>query len=297
LYLEPRGVKIWSVTSVQSGRTYRGADPAQRRDDRRTRLVDAAVEIFGTTGYRSATVERICAAAGLTKRYFYESFDSSEALLLAAYTHAIDTLHTSMLTGAATAYETAVRPDASGRAEPASAAPTAPGQTDGQTCGQADGQTDGQADGRACGQANGQPDGYADGRQDGQTDGRLSAAALDAMVRGALDALFGTIDADPRLARIAFFEILGVSAAVDDAYRAAIERFAGTVRMLAEPAFRDSDLSDDDRDAIADGVIGAVLMIAQHWVVNDRRRPLDAVVRTAHTIVTAVLDRLTTDQH
>jgi AcrR family transcriptional regulator len=238
LYLEPHGVKIWSVTSVQSGRTYRGADPAQRRDDRRTRLVDAAVEIFGTTGYRSATVERICAAAGLTKRYFYESFESSEALLLAAYMHAIDTLHTSMLTGAATAYEaaTSAGPDAAGRPP--------------------------------------------------------SAAALDAMVQGALEALFGTIDTDPRLARIAFFEILGVSAAVDEAYRTAIERFAGTVRMLAEPAFRDSDLSGDERDAIADGVIGAVLMIAQHWIVNDRRRPRESVVRTAHTIVAAVLDRL-----
>jgi hypothetical protein len=95
---------------------------------------------------------------------------------------------------------------------------------------------------------------------------------------------------------VAFFEILGVSPAVDDAYRAALERFAGTVRMLAEPAFRGSDLSEDDRAALADGVIGAVLMIAQHWVVTDRRRPAESVVRTAHTIVTAVLDRLAVDR-
>jgi AcrR family transcriptional regulator len=212
------------VTSLQTGRVYRGADPGQRRDERRTRLVDAALEIFGTTGYRSASVERICAAAGLTKRYFYESFDSSETLLLAVYARAIDELHTSLVTGAAAA--------------------------------------------------------------------DLGVPDLDGLVRGALEAFFGTIDADPRLARVAFFEILGISQAVDDAYRAAVQRFAGTVRMLAEPALRDSDLPEDDRDALAEGVVGAVLMIAQHWAVNDRRRPIESVVRTTHTIVTAVLDRL-----
>ncbi|HEY3004114.1 MAG TPA: TetR/AcrR family transcriptional regulator [Kribbellaceae bacterium] len=219
------------MSSVQTaeGRTYRGADPAQRRDERRARLVDAAVEVFGTTGYRSATVERICAAAGLTKRYFYESFESSEALLLAAYARCIDELHASMVSGAAAAVGDPDNPD------------------------------------------------------------------LDAMVRGGLVAFFGTIDADPRLAKVAFFEILGVSPAVDDAYRAVLERFAATVRMLAEPAFHGSGLTEEDRGALADGVIGAVLMIAQHWVVNDRRRPVEAVVRTAHTIVTAVLDRLTAD--
>jgi AcrR family transcriptional regulator len=69
----------------QSSRAYRGASPHQRVEQRRAQLVDAGVDIFGTIGYRAATVDHICARAGLSKRYFYESFPDSEALLLACY--------------------------------------------------------------------------------------------------------------------------------------------------------------------------------------------------------------------
>lgn len=219
LYLEPAGVNICGVTT---GRIYRGAGPAERQDERRARLVDAAVEVFGTTGYRSATVDRVCAEAGLTKRYFYESFESSEALLLAAYRHSIDRLHESMIGGA--------------------------------TAG--------------------------------------SPADLDAIVRGGLTAFFGTIEDDPRLARVAFFEILGISATVDTAYQAAIRRFVDTLLTLAEPAFATSTQTRADREALAEGIVGAVLMIAQHWVVSGLTRPRASVTRTAHTLVTAVLDKV-----
>lgn len=69
----------------QSSRAYRGASPHQRVEQRRAQLVDAGVDIFGTIGYRAATIDHICARAGLSKRYFYESFPDSEALLLACY--------------------------------------------------------------------------------------------------------------------------------------------------------------------------------------------------------------------
>lgn len=48
--------------------------------------MDAALEVFGSThGYAGASIDTVCAEAGLTKRYFYESFDTLEALLLAVY--------------------------------------------------------------------------------------------------------------------------------------------------------------------------------------------------------------------
>src|ERR1700752_1144970 len=78
---------------VTQGRTYRGASPEQRQAERRERLVEAAIEVFGTTGYRAATIDQVCAQAGLTKRYFYESFTDSEALLLAAYERTTGRLH------------------------------------------------------------------------------------------------------------------------------------------------------------------------------------------------------------
>ena len=52
---------------------------------RRARFIDAGVELFGTQGFRGATVRGVCAAAGLTDRYFYESFPTLEALLAAVY--------------------------------------------------------------------------------------------------------------------------------------------------------------------------------------------------------------------
>ena len=52
---------------------------------RRERLLDAALRVYGTRGYHSTTVKAVCDAAGLTERYFYESFPNGEALFLALY--------------------------------------------------------------------------------------------------------------------------------------------------------------------------------------------------------------------
>ena len=48
-------------------------------------LIEAAIDVYGKVGYRKASVKAVCAAAGLTERYFYESFDGSDALLAAAF--------------------------------------------------------------------------------------------------------------------------------------------------------------------------------------------------------------------
>src|SRR6202171_3894080 len=52
---------------------------------RQARLSEAAIRVYGEIGYRNATVKAVCEAAELTERYFYESFESSEALLIAAF--------------------------------------------------------------------------------------------------------------------------------------------------------------------------------------------------------------------
>jgi AcrR family transcriptional regulator len=48
---------------------------------RRARLLAAGLQLFGTQGYLHTTIDQVCAEAGLTKRYFYESFRSCEDLL------------------------------------------------------------------------------------------------------------------------------------------------------------------------------------------------------------------------
>ncbi|AOW94082.1 TetR family transcriptional regulator [Rhodococcus sp. WMMA185] len=180
-------------------------------------MVDAAVEVFGTSGYRSATVEKICAAAGLTKRYFYESFGGREALLLAAYANVTDRLRESIVRGA-----------------------------------------------------------------DGGVD-------LDAKIRGALAGFFEAVADDPRISRIAFQEILGVGPEVDDAYRACTGSFVDAVLGVIGPEIDRSGVSDVHLRNLATGLVGAVLMIAQQWVLADDPQPIDSVIASAHTINMAVL--------
>jgi AcrR family transcriptional regulator len=84
------------MTSSRKARLYGGMDAEERRAERRLKLIDAAVEVYGEVGYRGATVKAICEAAELTERYFYESFANSEALLIAAYNHVVGNLHEEM---------------------------------------------------------------------------------------------------------------------------------------------------------------------------------------------------------
>ncbi len=64
---------------------YRGSSATERRAARREALIRAAILVYGERGYRNATVKSVCEAAGLTERYFYESFPNSEALLAESY--------------------------------------------------------------------------------------------------------------------------------------------------------------------------------------------------------------------
>jgi AcrR family transcriptional regulator len=76
----------------QVTRPFRGVSALDRLQDRRQRLVAAAFDLAGTRGAASLGVGEVCAAAGLTKRYFYESFESIDQLGAAVVDHAIDAM-------------------------------------------------------------------------------------------------------------------------------------------------------------------------------------------------------------
>lgn len=66
-------------------RLYGGQTKSERQQDRRGRLIRAAILLYGRQGYRNTGVRAVCLEAGLTERYFYESFANSEALLSDAF--------------------------------------------------------------------------------------------------------------------------------------------------------------------------------------------------------------------
>jgi AcrR family transcriptional regulator len=65
-------------------RSYGGKTADERAAARRERLVAATIEVLAAEGAGRATMTGICAAAGLTERYFYESFGSLDEAMLAA---------------------------------------------------------------------------------------------------------------------------------------------------------------------------------------------------------------------
>ena len=70
---------------MEPARTYRGITPSQRQAERRARLLEAGLELFGTLGYARTSIRAVSAAASLNSRYFYESFGSREDLLYSVY--------------------------------------------------------------------------------------------------------------------------------------------------------------------------------------------------------------------
>jgi AcrR family transcriptional regulator len=87
------------ITPAQP-RPYRGVPQDERRALRRSQLIGAAIAVYGERGYRQATVKAVCEAAGLTERYFYESFANSEELLLASYNAVTSAVHGEMVAAA-----------------------------------------------------------------------------------------------------------------------------------------------------------------------------------------------------
>ena len=68
--------------AVKAG-TYKGRSAEERTAERSARLLEATLEVWGRDGGPKVTMTRICAEAGLTERYFYESFDGLDAALRA----------------------------------------------------------------------------------------------------------------------------------------------------------------------------------------------------------------------
>lgn len=70
--------------------TYAGRSAEARQADRRERLLGAAVGIWTEQGWAAVTMRGVCSRAGLTDRYFYESFADRDALLVAVWDHLRD---------------------------------------------------------------------------------------------------------------------------------------------------------------------------------------------------------------
>jgi AcrR family transcriptional regulator len=64
---------------VATDRPYRGVSADERREARRAAFVEAGLDEVGSGGWAALTLRSVCRRAGLTERYFYESFGGLDA--------------------------------------------------------------------------------------------------------------------------------------------------------------------------------------------------------------------------
>ncbi|WAZ25908.1 TetR/AcrR family transcriptional regulator [Streptomyces cinnabarinus] len=81
---------------------YGGKSAEERKAERRSRFLDAALQLFGDTpGYRATTVAALSEAAGLSTRQFYEEFRTLEDVLAALHLQVNSWAEQAVLAGAA----------------------------------------------------------------------------------------------------------------------------------------------------------------------------------------------------
>ena len=207
--------------SVNSkNKPYHGLDLQERKDVRRKMLIEAGLELFGTSGYRNSSVKNVCDYLELTERYFYESFSNRESLLIAVF-------------------ESQAR----------------------------------------------------------ELDERLRRISDDPALNSqerlkkVLAEFFSFVRKDPRRGRILMFEVLGVSATVDQAYQAAVRNLAALLENPCLGLFRSGNRqSGRARRVLSIGLVGAITQIAIQWMLDNFATPESVVVKKSLEIYQAVAD-------
>lgn len=189
---------------TDQGRQYAGASREARESARREQIVAAGISLFGTRGYRAATVGAICETAGLNKRYFYESFATLEDLLCEVYERVVADLRAAVLAG-------------------------------------------------------------------GGDDALL-------VLRGFMAGFLAWAEANPVKARVHLFEVLGVSARVDELYRSHGRVIGDELSRRLSATISGPQLSAGQERILGDVLVGAGLQIVVDWVISGYHPPRDELL-------------------
>jgi AcrR family transcriptional regulator len=201
-----------------TARRYGGKSAHERRAERRERLMEAGLELFGTQGFAATTIEALCASARLNPRYFYESFATREALLGAVYERHVRTV--------ADAVVAALR-----------GAPDDP------------------------------------------------VARLEVGLGAFLDLTL----ADPRAARVNYFEVIGVSRELEQLRRDALRSYADLIAGELAAIARRRSLRVSDPHFAAVAIVGAVDGLVIDALTSERGYDRQAIVTTLRELLAGLL--------
>jgi AcrR family transcriptional regulator len=198
---------------TKNERLRKGRTLAERRWERREALLDAALDLFGTQGYATTSVEELCRTAYVSTRNFYEEFDNREAVLFALGDRLVGEAYQAMVEST-----------------------------------------------------------FEDGPDRLQREAR---ARVGALAHALLD--------DPRRARIAFIETLGVSPVQEARRRNAHRLFAQYFAALVRADFSSEGFGTRDEDIFAVALVGAINEILSDWVLRTDKPPLDDLIDRSST--------------
>ena len=90
------GEPVVEKEAIRTPSRWNGLTTEERQRERRQLLIDAAYELLSGEGAAGTTVRAVCAHARLNPRYFYESFEDLDSLLVAVYDQVVRQLRTAV---------------------------------------------------------------------------------------------------------------------------------------------------------------------------------------------------------
>lgn len=202
-------------------RSYAGLSALDRRAERRERLMNAGLELFGGFGYAGTSIERLCTAAAVSTRNFYEEFPGREALLMA--------LHDRVMQRAAEAVAEALD--------------------------------------------------------------RIGDVPIPERIGVGFRCYITHTAGDPRWARIAYVEVVGVSAAVERNRAAWRAKCAGILIGEANRSVARGETKPRDFGLTALAIVGAINELVHHWSLQRDPDELERVIGEVVAIAAArILD-------
>ncbi|MEI9988056.1 MAG: hypothetical protein WDN69_36110 [Aliidongia sp.] len=124
-----------------------------------------------------------------------------------------------------------------------------------------------------------------------QIDAVLAAPAADpeAPLRAVLEIYFDFIETNRPGARILLFEVMGVSDDFDSRYRQVMRGFAVLLLRAVAGLRSAGPLAVPDEELVADGLVGAIVHMAQRWVLGGYRQSRADILACTGAIVLAVI--------
>lgn len=115
-----------------------------------------------------------------------------------------------------------------------------------------------------------------------------------AIAEAALTSLFGAMKKDPRMARVIYIEVVGVSEALDEVYRHGQRQFDDLLVKIARPLCPAENITDLDDQLIASALVGAVAQVSRDWVLADYDRSITVLVNNMMALIIGVITHLQT---